>query len=360
MFPTPAALSWRKTLLALRNTTRTFSSGGVGRASTCRRPLPHAAYQAAAPPQRRRTDGAGGRCQFATVSNQSETASKESPNVVGLSKHAEVGSKRFADFDLAGKTFLVTGGARGLGLSLAEALVEAGGRVYCLDRAETPDRDWQEAQKRVVPEWGGSLVYRQVNVQDTAHLDRVIDEIARENNRLDGVIAAAGIQQLTPATEYTPDDANEMMKTNYTAVMMTATISARKMMEHKCRGSICLIASMSGSVANKGLMCPVYNSSKAAVIQLARNLAMEWSRVKEDGTGGIRVNCISPGHIMTPMVLKNFEEVPGLKEKWERENMMGRLAETSEFKGAALFLLSNASTFMTGGNLVIDGGHTAW
>lgn len=109
-----------------------------------------------------------------------------------------------------------------------------------------------------------------------------------------------------------------MLATNYTAVFMTATIAARAMFKYKCRGSICLIASMSGSIANKGLLSPVYNSSKAALIQLARSLAMEWSSTKPDGTGGIRVNCLSPGHLVTPMVLKNFEEVPGLKETWSR------------------------------------------
>jgi len=87
---------------------------------------------------------------------------------------------------------------------------------------------------------------------------------------------------------------------------------------------------------------------------------MEWSRVQPDGSGGIRVNCLSPGHIVTPMVQANFAENPGLKALWERENMMGRLADPSEFKGAALFCLSNASSFMTGTNLIIDGGHTAW
>ena len=232
--------------------------------------------------------------------------------------------------------------------------------MYCLDRAEKPDEEWSEAQSRVNPEWGGSLVYRQVDVEDTRHLETVIDEIAEENQGLDGVVAAAGIQQIKPATEYTSEDANKMLSINYTGLLMTATISARKMMEYKCRGSICLIASMSGSIANKGLITPVYNSSKAAVIQLARNLAMEWTPIKEDGTGGIRVNCISPGHIMTPMINRDMEKNPELKRTWCRENMMGRLATTSEFKGAGLFLLSNASSFMTGGNLVIDGGHTAW
>lgn len=96
------------------------------------------------------------------------------------------------------------------------------------------------------------------------------------------------------------------------------------------------------------------------LLQLGRSLAMEWGRINDDGSGGIRVNVLSPGNIVTPMVQKNFEEVPGLREMWEKENMLGRLAEPAEFKSAALFLLSNASSFMTGGNLVIDGGYTAW
>lgn len=151
-----------------------------------------------------------------------------------------------------------------------------------------------------------------------------------------------------------------MLAINFTGVLMTATAAARNMMKYKCRGSICMIASVSGTEATKGLISPVYNSSKAAVIQLARNLAMEWSPIKKDGTGGIRVNCISPGHIMTPMVRKNLEEVDGLREDWESATMMGRIAETQEFKGAALYLLSNASSYVTGSNLIVDGGHSAW
>ena len=271
-----------------------------------------------------------------------------------------IGQQRFADFDLGGKVFIVTGGARGLGLALAESLVEAGGKLYCLDREPEPDEHWEEALRRVDPSWGGSLTYVQQDVLDTEHLDQVITEIAEENGRLDGVVAAAGVQQVTPAVEYKGKDVDRMMAINYTGVMMTATSAARQMFRFKNHGSICFIASMSGQIANKGLLCPVYNSSKAAVVQLARNLAMEWTPIRPDGSGGIRVNCISPGHIVTPMIDKRLEQVPGLKEMWESENMMGRLAKPSEFKGAALFILSNASSYMTGNNIVIDGGHSAW
>ncbi|KAK7957163.1 uncharacterized protein PG986_006385 [Apiospora aurea] len=291
------------------------------------------------------------------VTSEQEKVRHSEPSPVG---RENIGAKRFADFELAGKVFVVTGGAQGLGLALAEALVEAGGKVYCVDRSPEPDEQWRQAQERVVPEWGGSLHYRQQDVSDTAHLDQLMQAIADESGRLDGLVAAAAIQQVTPATEYSAHDARDMLAVNYTGVLQACTAAARQMLARRTRGTVVIVASMSGLVANKGLLSPVYNSSKAALIQLARNLAMEWSPINQEGSGGIRVNCISPGHILTPMVKKNFEEVPGLREKWEKENMMGRLAETSEFKGAVLFLSSKASSFMTGGNLLIDGGHTQW
>jgi NAD(P)-dependent dehydrogenase (short-subunit alcohol dehydrogenase family) len=144
------------------------------------------------------------------------------------------------------------------------------------------------------------------------------------------------------------------MKINYNGVFNSATAATRQMLQYQCRGSILLVASMSGLIANKGMSSPVYNSSKAAVIQLGRCLAMEWGRQ------GIRVNSLCPGHIVTPMVEKVFEKSPESKPLWESENMLGRLAKPEEFRGAALFALSDASTFMTGSNLLIDGGHTAW
>ncbi|KAK7732512.1 hypothetical protein SLS53_008397 [Cytospora paraplurivora] len=292
---------------------------------------------------------------------QVHESEKRPPHPATVHRDENVGQNRFADFDLKGRVFVVTGGAQGLGLALAEGLVEAGGKVYCLDRADKPTTEYNEALARVVPEWGGSLNYMQQDVTDEVTLDRTIASIADEHQRLDGVVAAAGIQHLCPAVDFKAADIERVLRVNFTGVLLTASAAARQMLKYKSHGSMVFIASMSGLIANKGLPSSVYNSSKAAVIQLARNLAMEWSPIdKETGAGGIRVNCISPGHIVTPMVQKHFDETPELKTFWESENPLGRLAQPSDFKGAVLYLLSRASGFTNGSNMVIDGGHTIW
>ena len=194
---------------------------------------------------------------------------------------------------------------------------------------------------------------------------------------MDGLIAAAGIQQETSALEYTARDANLMFSINITGVFMTAQAVAKQMIKFGNGGSIAMIASMSASVANRvrpawmtfppekkgfkkhahvyqGLICPAYNASKAGVVQLARNLASEW------GQYGIRVNTISPGYIVTAMVEELVKQYPERKTEWPTQNMLGKLSEPREYRGAAVFLLSDASSFMTGADLKIDGGHTAW
>ena len=147
--------------------------------------------------------------------------------------------------------------------------------MYCFDRLPEPDNEWEVAQQRVRTEFGGKILYKQVDVTSTVSLDSVIGDIAAVDSRLDGLIAAAGIQQITPAVDYTVEDARKMMDVNFTGVMMTATACARQMFKYKIQGSMVLIASMSGLIANKGLLSPVYNCSKAATTQLARSLAME-------------------------------------------------------------------------------------
>lgn len=118
--------------------------------------------------------------------------------------------------------------------------------------------------------------------------------------------------------------------------------------------SMAFIASMSASVANRGLMCPAYNASKAGVLQLARNLASEW------GLHGIRVNTISPGYIVTAMVEALFKTHPERRTEWGGQNMLGRVSMPEEYRSLAIYLMGDGSSFMTGSDLKCDGGHTAW
>ncbi|KAF2755023.1 NAD(P)-binding protein [Pseudovirgaria hyperparasitica] len=263
-------------------------------------------------------------------------------------------TKRLPEFNLTKKVVLVTGAARGLGLVQAEALLEAGATVYALDRLSEPSELFAPIAERAAKELGTSLHYTQIDTRDVAALHAIIADIGAKEGRMDGLIAAAGIQQETPALEYSAEDANRMFQVNITGTMMTAQAVAKQMIKFGNGGSMAFIASMSGSVANRGLICSAYNASKAGVIQLGRNLASEW------GEHGIRVNTISPGYIVTQMVEELFKEYPERRETWPTQNMLGKLSKPEEYRGAAVFLLSDASSFMTGADLRIDGGHTAW
>jgi len=279
---------------------------------------------------------------------ETTTGSNAAPDVSPVNKHL------LQEFALTNKVICVSGAARGLGLTQAEALLEAGAIVHALDRLEEPSAEFSRVQKRAEGELGTKLHYHCVDVRDTELLNKIIEEIANRELRMDGLVAAAGIQKETPALEYSSKDANTMFEVNITGVFMTAQAVAKQMIRYGTGGSIVLIASMSGTIANRGLICPAYNASKAAVIQLARNLAAEW------GQHGIRVNTISPGYIVTDMVENLFIQFPERREEWPRHNMLGRLSMPREYRGAAVFLLSNASSFMTGSDLRMDGGHAAW
>ncbi|KAF2643231.1 NAD(P)-binding protein [Massarina eburnea CBS 473.64] len=263
-------------------------------------------------------------------------------------------TKVLAEFSLQGKVVLVSGAARGLGLTQAEALLEAGAIVYALDRLEQASADFDVIAQRAEKELNTSLSYRRIDVRDVVALNKIVEEIATKHGRIDGLVAAAGIQQETSALEYTAEDANLMFEVNITGVFMTAQAVAKQMIKHGNGGSMVLIGSMSGSIVNKGLICPAYNASKAGVLQLARNLAAEWGEHK------IRVNTISPGYIVTEMVEELFKKYPERRADWATQNMLGRLSAPKEYRGAAVFLISDASSFMTGADVKIDGGHSAW
>ena len=160
-------------------------------------------------------------------------------------------TKRLPEFNLTDKVVLVSGAARGLGLTQAEALLEAGATVYALDRLQEPSPEFYRVQRRAAEELGNTFHYKQIDVRDVEGLNKVVEEIGDERGRLDGLIAAAGIQQETPALEYTAKDANMMFEINITGVFMTAQAAAKQMIRFGNGGSIAFIASMSAHAANR-------------------------------------------------------------------------------------------------------------
>lgn len=162
------------------------------------------------------------------------------------------------EFSLQDRVVIVSGGARGVGLTQAEALLEAGATVHALDRLPTPaaDSDFARVAARAEAELGRRMLYHRVDVHDQQALEEVVGGIAEREGRVDGLIAAAGIQQETPALEYSAADADRMLGVNVTGVLMTAQAVAREMIKRKQKGSLVLIGSMSGTVANRGLICP--------------------------------------------------------------------------------------------------------
>lgn len=150
----------------------------------------------------------------------------------------------------------MTGGGRGLGLTQSQALLEAGAKVYALDRLEKPDPLFAHIQKRGQEELGTSLTFLRLDVRDNISLNATMQKIADENGRIDGLLACAGIQQETPALDYTMEDSDRMFGVNVTGTFMTAQAVARQMRRLDTPGSMVFIASMSGTVANRGLICP--------------------------------------------------------------------------------------------------------
>ncbi|KAK4033254.1 hypothetical protein C8A01DRAFT_50127 [Parachaetomium inaequale] len=260
-------------------------------------------------------------------------------------------------FSLTGKTVAITGGGRGLGITLAGAVLEAGGHVACLDILPSPAADEWAALQKLSSASNLGLSYRRVDVTDEDALAGVFDSIdaeaAAQGAPLYGCVACAGIQQKVPALEYPAADFERIQRVNVTGAFLTAKHAARVLVKNGVRGSLVLIASMSGQIANRGLTCTAYNTSKAAVQQMCRSLAQEW------GQHGIRVNTLSPGYIRTAMTDELLAAAPELEQIWMAGALLNRLGAPEDFKAPAVFLLGAGSSFMTGADLRVDGGHCA-
>lgn len=252
-------------------------------------------------------------------------------------------------FSLAGEVAVVTGAGSGIGQAIAIGLAEAGADVALFD-LEQQAGGLSETARGVTDHGRRALVV----TGDATNEHDLATAIAGAENGLGPLslaVNAAGIANAFPAETMALSDWERMIRTNLTGVFLSCQAEARAMLAHG-RGAIVNVASMSGSIVNRSLTQAHYNSSKAGVIHLSKSLAMEWV------SRGVRVNALSPGYTLSPM--NRRPEVADQLKVFAAETPMERIATVDEMVGPTLFLLSRAASFVTGHDLVVDGGFTAW
>ncbi|GME65490.1 uncharacterized protein LDX57_012842 [Neofusicoccum parvum] len=248
-------------------------------------------------------------------------------------------------FGLKGKVAVVTGGSRGIGLAVSTALAEAGADIAIIYRS-TATAD--STAKAIATANNVRAAAYQCDVSSADAVDNVIASILQDFGRLDILVANAGVADEFPAEECTPQRLSETMHVNFDGAFWCAKAAANAWKERGHFGNIIFTTSMSAIVVNVPDKQAVYNASKAGLLHLARSLSIEW-------LGICRVNCISPGYIATEMLDTVPQETQNI---WVDLTPAKRMGAPYELKGAYVFCASDASSFMTGGHIVIDGGYT--
>lgn len=250
---------------------------------------------------------------------------------------------------LDGKKAFVTGGARGIGKCIAYALAEAGADIAIIDL------DIDEAQKTVkeISEINkNKMIAIKADISDKNDVDHMIETILNEFGRLDIAFCNAGITKEVPVEEDTYEDWKKIIDVNLNGTFLTAQ-AAGKVMIKQGGGSIINTASMSAHIVNIPQKECSYAASKAAVIQMSKNMAIEWA------TKNVRVNTISPGYMATEMTL-NTPELAPLIGIWEELSPLHRMGKPEELQSIAVYLAGDTSSFTTGADFIIDGAYTCF
>jgi NAD(P)-dependent dehydrogenase (short-subunit alcohol dehydrogenase family) len=245
-------------------------------------------------------------------------------------------------FDVSDKAVLVTGGTSGLGLGIAEGLAAAGARVAVGSRDE---RRVGEAAQRIAAA-GGTCVGVPLDVTDARSAAAAADAVAARFGRLDGLVNAAGITRRVATLDMDPDDWRTIVDVNLNGSLLAAQACGRVMREWG-GGAMVMIASLTSFVGFYEV--GAYTASKAGVAGLTRSLANDWAQ------HSIRVNAIAPGVFPTPLNRSLIEGTP--RGEWLLQHTpMGRFGTSDELVGAVIYLLSAASSYVTGVVLPVDGG----
>ena len=245
---------------------------------------------------------------------------------------------------LRGKVALVTGGSKGLGKEFARSLADAGASVAVMSR----HLDECEIVVAAIAAEGGTAMGVEADVTRRDQLERAAAHIESTLGPVDILVNNAGIAHKADALDVTMADWSHVIAVNLDGVWNCSQIFGAGMVS-RGSGSIVNIGSMSGIIVNRPQNQPAYNASKAAVHHLTRSLAAEWA------PRGVRVNALAPGYVKTDM---SPVDAPELQRWWIEDAPMRRYAETAEFGPAIVFLASDASSFMTGAVLVMDGGYS--
>lgn len=250
--------------------------------------------------------------------------------------------------DLSDRIAVVTGGARGIGYSLASALARQGVRVALLDLLP----DVADSAERLAADTGVATASAVVDVTSPESVNDAFAAVREALGTPDILVTAAGITIWGDSADLDPSTWSKVIDVNLNGTFYSTQAFARPLLAEGRAGSAVLISSMSGRIVNLPQRQASYNSSKAAVDQLAKSLAVEWAP-------SIRVNAIAPGYILSDMTRQFTESNPELAAGWVDTIPAGRMGEPTDLDGIVLLLASVASSYLTGQTIVIDGGYTA-
>jgi NAD(P)-dependent dehydrogenase (short-subunit alcohol dehydrogenase family) len=247
------------------------------------------------------------------------------------------------NFDLTGKVALLSGAAGGLGAHMAETLGLAGASLVLVGRREAP----LEALADRLRGQGIQALAVPADVTDVAQVEAGLDQAQAQYGAVDVVVCGAGCTHQAPALSLDASDWDRVLDVNLKGCWLLAAHAARRLVQVQRPGSIIMISSILGYRVAGNLLA--YTVSKAGLEHMTRALALEWAR------HGIRVNALAPGYIETDMNREFFASPAG--QAMVQRIPQRRLGQAGDLDGALLLLASNASLYMTGSSIVIDGGH---